>query len=256
MALLLVACNENGGKQGGSDNRAPLIFAAASLADVLGEAAQLYESETGKRVDFSFGGSIALANQIASFGAPADGIFFVGDKPVAILESADLLSPKDQDRAIGLLNKLVVIGTEDEQPLDSLEQLAGRKGRVAMGDPALAPAGIYARQALESAGVWAEITDRAIFTLDVRAAIAAVESGNARYGIVYRTDAVSSRSASIVYEISEGHDQIEYSGIALMAATNAESAREFLDFLANTPGTRTLFESAGFTVVASSPAAP
>ena len=246
IALLLASCGGNSCNSGNSDKRAPLIFAAASLADVLGEAAGMYEIDTGKRVDFSFGGSIALANQIALLGAPADGVFFVGEKPVATLMEADLL-PVD-DRAIGLSNKLVVIGLEREGPLGSLNELAARKARVAIGDPALAPAGVYTRQALISAGIWTEISDRAIFAFDVRAAMAAVESGNVRYGIVYRTDAASSSSISILYEIEGGHAQIEYIGSALTGAPNSAPAEEFLEYLASTPETRTLFESAGFSL--------
>ena len=81
---------------GKSNEDVPLIFAAASLADVLIESAELYETQTGMRVDFSFGGSIALANQIALLGAPADGVFFVGERPMAALEEANLLPSADR----------------------------------------------------------------------------------------------------------------------------------------------------------------
>lgn len=246
IALLLASCGGNSSNRGSRNDGTPLIFAAASLAGVLGEAADIYEADTGKRVDFSFGGSIALANQIAQLGAPADGVFFVGERPVAALEEANLLL--SADRSIALSNQLVVIGPGSEAPLESLEQLAARKGRVAIGDPALAPAGVYTRQALTSAGIWPDILARAVFTFDVRAAMAAVESGNVRYGVVYRTDAVSSNSVSILYEIEGGHADIEYIGSALSGAPNAVSAEEFLEYVAGTLETRTLFESAGFGV--------
>lgn len=244
VALLLASC---GGDHGGSGKDTPLIFAAASLADVLGEAAEVYEGETGKRVDFSFGGSIALANQIASFGAPADGVFFVGEKPGQIIVDANLMPRSGYGNYYS--NRLVVIGPKSARPLNSLEELAAQKSRVAIGDPVLAPAGVYARQALESAGIWDEISDLAIFAFDVRAAMAAVESGNARFGIVYRTDAVTSDALSIVYEIEGGHPNIEYMAIPLEGARNAEAAREFLDFIIRAQETRTLFESAGFVIV-------
>ncbi|MDP6666114.1 MAG: molybdate ABC transporter substrate-binding protein [Dehalococcoidia bacterium] len=232
----------------------PLIFAAASLADVLDESADLYESETGKRVEFSFGGSIALANQVASFGAPADGFFFVGERPIAILESAGLNTAGN--RSIRLHNALVVIGSKGDAPPDSLGELAATNDRVAIGDPALAPAGVYAREALKAAGAWDEVSSRAIYALDVRAAMAAVESGNARYGIVYRTDALRSSTVSTLFQINDGHTEIEYLGSALEDAPNAMRASEFLEFIANTPETRTLFESAGFSMGVVAPATP
>ena len=48
--MLVVACD------GGGDSDVPLIFVAASLSDVVVEAGELYEAETGNRVEFSFGG--------------------------------------------------------------------------------------------------------------------------------------------------------------------------------------------------------
>ena len=143
----------------------------------------------------------------------------------------------------------MVVGPEGEEPLESLQELAATSARVAIGDPALAPAGVYARQALISEGIWTEISERAVFAFDVRAAVAAVESGNVRYGIVYRTDAARSSSISILHEIEGGHARIEYTGGALTGARNAESAGEFLEYLAVTPEIRALFESAGFDVI-------
>ena len=78
--VLMLACVTVFASCGGnsSDDGVPLIFAAASLSDVLTESAEVYERETGKRVEFSFGGSITLANQIVKLGAPADGVLFAG----------------------------------------------------------------------------------------------------------------------------------------------------------------------------------
>ncbi|GIT58155.1 MAG: hypothetical protein Ct9H300mP19_01030 [Dehalococcoidia bacterium] len=117
----------------------PLIFVAASLSDVVVEAGELYEAETGNRVEFSFGGSIMLANQIAELGAPADGFFLVGDSPVLILREAGMYS--DNNLMSGLVNKLVAIASSDQEPLTSLRELVEQAPRVALGDPALAPVG-------------------------------------------------------------------------------------------------------------------
>ena len=52
-----------------STNRDPLIFAAASLVDVMEEVVAAYEDETGRKVRFNFAGSNLIANQIIA-GAP------------------------------------------------------------------------------------------------------------------------------------------------------------------------------------------
>ena len=235
---LVVACDDGG------NSDVPLIFVAASLSDVVVEAGDLYEAETGNRVEFSFGGSIMLANQIAEFGAPADGFFFVGDNPILILREAGMYS--DDNLMIGLANKLVVIAPSDQEALTSLGELVEQAPRVALGDPSLAPVGIFTREAFESVDLWEDVSRDAIFALDTRAAMAAVQSGNADYGIVYKTDAISSDAVLIVYEIQEIYPAIEYVGGKIAEASQSEAAAEFLKFVASSPKTRNLFVMAGF----------
>ena len=230
---------------GNSDDDVPLIFAAASLSDVLSESAAIYERETGKQVEFSFGGSLTLANQIAKFGAPADGVFFVGEEPKTIL--GDLVNPVPEG-SIGLVNTLLVIGLQDAAHVGKLSDLAASDARVVIADPALAPAGQFAKQAFESRGVWQDIENDLIFAVDVRAALAAVESGNSDYGIVYRTDAFGSDSVSIMNEIYEGYSPIIYVGRSVKLAENSASTVEFFEFLSKSPTVHGVFESTGFTI--------
>ncbi len=244
---LLVACGGN------SDDDVPLIFAAASLSDVLVESADLYEEETGNRVEFSFGGSLTLANQIANLGAPADGMILAGYDVIDVVDKSRQLPIENPNFPI--TNRLVVVGSSGESSLESLAEMPSKiDGKlVAMGDPNLAPAGVFAQQSLESAGVWTEVEDHIVQTVDVRAALAAVESGNAKFGIVYMTDAVSSDSVSIVYEIIEGHDPIDYLPVPFEDVQDGSAAQQFFKFLERSSATRTIFETAGFTITAPAP---
>jgi len=63
------------------------------------------------------------------------------------------------------------------------------------------PAGVYAKEYLEKAGVWEAVKDRVVPTENVRAALAVVESGDVDAGIVYKTDAAISSSVRIDYEV-------------------------------------------------------
>lgn len=236
--VLVVACDDGG------NSDVPLIFVAASLSDVVVEAGDLYEAETGNRVEFSFGGSIMLANQITELGAPADGFFLVGDNPVMILREAGMYS--DDNLMIGLANKLVAIAPSDQEDLTSLRELVEEAPRLALGDPSLAPVGIFTREAFESVDLWDDVSKDAIFALDTRAAMAAVQSGNADYGIVYKTDAISSDTVSIVYEVEETYPAIEYVGGKIDDTSQSEAAADFLTFIASSPKTRNLFVMAGF----------
>jgi molybdate transport system substrate-binding protein len=235
---------------GNSDDDVPLIFAAASLANVLAEAAKVYEQETDKRVEFSFGGSIALANQVARLGAPADGVFLVGEEPAQILES--IIAP-DTGSGFYLRNRLVVISGSDADPISSLRELFAGDTTIVIGDPLLSPAGQYARLALESEGIWEAVFPRLINTVDVRAAVAAVESGNADYGLVYATDAATSSRVSVAFELEDRYPAIAYFSRPVSDAQNSDSAQEFFDFLRTHDGARSLFSEAGFGTGVSTP---
>jgi molybdenum ABC transporter molybdate-binding protein len=73
--------------------------------------------------------------------------------------------------------------------------------RIALADPEAVPAGVYARTYLQSAGLWEKLKEKVLPTLNVRAALAAVESGNVEAGIVYRTDAAVSRRVRVAFEV-------------------------------------------------------
>ena len=74
-------------------------------------------------------------------------------------------------------------------------RLAGPGGRLAVGDPAHVPAGIYAEQALKKLGVWRLSKPAWRPPEDVRGALLLVERGEAPAGIVYATDAAVSKKS-------------------------------------------------------------
>ena len=83
-------------------------------------------------------------------------------------------------------------------------------------------------------------------TLDVRAALAAVESGAVDAGIVYRTDATISSKVRVVFVVSNG-PAITYS-VAKLARSKSSAAQRFVDFAAGEEG-RAVFERRGFAVL-------
>jgi molybdate transport system substrate-binding protein len=234
---------------GNSGDDVPLIFAAASLSNVLTESAEVYERDTGRQVEFSFGGSLTLANQIAKLDAPADGVVLAGWDAGDILKDAGKLYKRGFEHQI--FNKLVVIGSKGQRDIQSLDELVNLPGRIAIGDPNLAPAGVYAREALQEAGIFELVSDRIVNTLDVRAALAAVESGNADFGLVYLTDYLSSQSEGvrILLELEEGYTPIGYGATGIQTGKRDGRANSFIDFILFTPETRRIFESAGFELV-------
>ena len=133
-----------------STDRAPLIFAAASLVDVMEEVAAAYEEDTGRKVRFNFAGSNLIANQIIA-GAPANGVIVAGRTPIDKLVSADKMSQSDAIHVLS--NRLVVVRHSSYGgSINGLEELVG-DGKIAMPDRDTAPAGEYFEDMLkEKAG--------------------------------------------------------------------------------------------------------
>jgi molybdate transport system substrate-binding protein len=220
------------------------VFAAASLADALTEIGRSFETASGHRVAFNYGASSDLARQIRA-GAPAD-VFFSADRTqMDGVAQAGLVSASD--RVDVLSNTLVVVvPASSPRPLRSAAEIAAFD-RLALADPHAVPAGVYARQYLESVGLWSRLADRIVPTLNVRAALSAVESENVPAAIVYRTDAAASRRVHVAFEVPrEAGPRIVYVMAPLAAASPA--GRQFAKELAS-PRAARVYEKYGFIVL-------
>jgi molybdate transport system substrate-binding protein len=233
-----------------ADTQPITVLAAASLTDVLQQAAKDYESATGMHVRFAFAGSMTLARQIeASKGAD---LFISADsESMDYLESRGLLMPGT--RSDLLRNSLILIA-----PADSTIRLiiapgmpiagALHGGRLAIADPASVPAGRYGKEALTALGVWDSVKDRLAPGEDVRATLAYVARGEAPLGIVYATDARLERRVKAIGTFPpSSHAPIVYPA-ALIAGGNPEAAR-FLAYLKGRQAT-SVFANFGFAPVA------
>ena len=219
-----------------------VVLAAASMTNVLVEVGQEFESESGVEVVLSFGGSNALARQV-ELGAPADVVIFAGNGPMDQLEeSGEIVA---SSRVDVLRNRLVVIGDGGSAPLTGIRDLLTTEGRIALADPVLAPVGLYAKQALEMSGLWKILRSRVIPTLDVRAAVGAVDTGSAAFGLVYATDVANAGGVVMVFEVPEElHDPIIYPA-AVVKHRHGIDASEFLEFLVS-DGAKAVFMRHGF----------
>lgn len=222
----------------------PLVFAAASTSEALTEIARQFEAERKTPVTFSFGASRDLARQVRS-GAPADVLVSADAETVDALEKDGLV--RTGDRRVLMSNSLVVIVPKDAPP--DVRAPADLKGvpHLAIGDPATVPAGSYAAKWLKTAGLWDAVQDRLVPSLDVRAALAAVEAGRAEAGIVYRTDAAISSKVRVAFDVpAESAPAISYVAARLKASTNATAA-PFFEYLFS-QNARAIFLRHGFAL--------
>ncbi len=224
------------------------IYAAASTTDALTEVARAFTVETNCEVTTVFASSSTLAKQIEA-GAPAALFLSANLDWMDRIEEQGLLTADTRKDMLG--NDLVLVAPKDE-PLDyrfadgnDLSEALGN-GRLALGNPDGVPAGIYAKEALSHLGLWDGVAPSVIAGDDVRTALAWVARGEARAGIVYRTDAQVSSDVVIVDTLpGTSHEPVRYP-IALIEAQANDTARDFLAFVSS--GTASaIFARYGFT---------
>ena len=225
------------------------VFAAASLTEAMTEAGRKFEQSQGVAVRFSFASSSTLARQIEA-GAPAGLVALASEDWADYLAKRGAILPETRISAVG--NRLVLIAPSGDavtlsEPPTAAEITAalGPAGRLALGDPAHVPAGIYARQALENLGLWPAVAAHLALTDNVRAALMLVARGEAALGIVYATDARLAPQVRILATLPRAsHAPISYPFAIVRDGDNAQ-ARAFLAFLASTEGLA-IFERFGF----------
>ena len=221
-----------------------LVSAAASLADVMEKISRDYEKRTGVRVVVNTGASNTLARQITA-GAAVD-LFISADEAQMDVVRAEVVA----NTRVDLLSNQLAIAVPADRPrtLRSARELTDPAfRRIAVGDPAAVPAGVYAKTYFEKLGVWPLILAKAVPSASVRIALAAVENGAADAAIVYRTDVLTARGAvlALVIPVADG-PRIVYPAAVIRSSRNREAASRFLAWLRRGEAVK-IFAAAGFT---------
>ena len=221
------------------------VFAAASLSDALREIAAAYEKTTGDTVRLNLGASSLLARQIRE-GAPADLFFSADEAKMDDLAKAGLIDPTTR-RSLLSNSLVIVVAADSDLKLASAQDLAtAAVRRLALAEPETVPAGIYAREYLQKQGLWKAVVGKTVPTENVRAVLAVVESGNVDAGIVYKTDALSSKKVRITHEVPRAvGPRISYPLAVIKGGGNPLGASRFLAWLSSTAW-KSVFAKYGF----------
>ena len=240
LVLLLASCLG----RGAADDEL-LVFAAASLTDAMTEAAAEFEAASGTKVDVSFGPSRALAQQIAR-GANPDLYFAAGQPPMDFLVEGGQVA---SDGVVQLLsNKIVFITGQDTPSVRDINALADADlERIVMPDPEIAPAGNYAKTALQNLALWEQMQPRLVFANDVRATLSYVQTGNADAGFLYQTDAATVDDVEVLDIVpTDSYPDVVYPAAVLQGTDNREDAEAMLEFLKSDTA-KDIFRRHGFT---------
>lgn len=245
-----------------------MVFAAASLNEVMTEVGESFEQAQGIKVNFNFAGSNVLAQQLIA--APKADLFLSANKAwMRRLGQAGRIVPGSRQLVLG--NSLVIIVNRNSS-LHGLPQglfCLPDFEHLSIGNPQAVPAGIYARQWLEKLScdgtsvddsaaettmtattitAWDAVAERIAPAPNVRAALGMVEADRDIPGIVYATDAAMSDKVSVIYHVSGNNaPDITYHAALVENKSSHERTRLFLKFLSGEQASK-VFKSYGFSV--------
>ena len=232
----------------GQPQPAPLVFAAASTMVPLNALAQSFEREHGQSVRFSFAASSTLARQVMH-GARADMFVSANRRWLDQLEGEGLLAEGSRREVAG--NRLALIrlaGSGAElslsEPGPLLEALADFP--LVLANPAHVPAGIYAREALETLKLWEPLKGRLAFAANARAVTVRVARGEAPLGVTYASElSADSRLDAAAWLPANSHTPIRYE-LALIEPAENLAAKAFHAYALSEEATA-IFLQHGFT---------
>jgi molybdate transport system substrate-binding protein len=228
------------------------VAAASDLTYAMNEIAANFQKETGCVVRLSMGSSGNFLTQIEN-GAPFD-VFFSADIAwPKKLESEGLAVPGST--YLYAVGKLVLWARNDShvdvsKGFSVLRDPAVKK--IAIANPAHAPYGRAAEDALRHAGVYDAVKDRLVLGENTSQTAEFVASGNANVGLLARSLVVTPQMKD------QGHGwlipdnlyaPIEQGAVVVRASANPQGAQRFLDYV-KSPTTVALFERYGLDLPA------
>jgi molybdate transport system substrate-binding protein len=249
--LLLAACSDSDddggttgttGASGGSGGaEAELtVSAASSLTEAFGEIGDAFEAANpGTTVTFNFGPSDGLAGQINE-GAPVD--VFASASPTW-MDSVQDDGPGVTDRADFAQNRLAIIVPADNPAgIENLDDLTEDGVQLVIAAEGV-PAGDYAREIFQNAGISKALAIVVSNEEDVKAVITKVMSGEADAGIGYVTDVTPDVSDEVtLIPIPDEVNVIATYPIAVVNETQeADLAQGFVEYVLG-DGQQTLAE--------------
>ena len=217
----------------------------ASMTDALKELISRFEATGNKpQVLTNIGSSGAMAKQINE-GAPADVFISANKKWMAFLREEKKIDPATEKNLI--YNTLVFVGNKNPAVTGMADILHLRQ--IAMGSPKSVPAGEYAAQAMEKAGVYTKLQEgkQLIMAKDVRQALVYADRGETEGAFVYKTDALLASRAVILFQVPQDlYDRITYQAALTVEGAKKSAVRDFYQFI-NGPEAMQIFKKYGFS---------
>ncbi|TVQ08607.1 MAG: molybdate ABC transporter substrate-binding protein [Leptolyngbya sp. DLM2.Bin27] len=222
------------------------VGAASDLRFAFEELGALFEQDTDVAVEFTFGSTGQLAQQIAQ-GAPMD-LFAAANQ--SFVEDLDRQGRIVSDtKAIYGRGRIVLwVRQDSDLSIQRLEDLADPAiRRIAIANPDHAPYGQAAAEALESVGLWSSLQPKLVLAENVSQTLQYGQTGNVDVAIVALSLAVVTPGGRYELIADDLHSPLDQMLAVVEGTPHMASARQFAEFINGDVG-RPVMEKYGFTL--------
>ena len=219
------------------------VAAASDTREAFGELGRLMAND-GVQVEFVFGSSGLLREQLLA-GAPYDVYVSANLDYVREVVDAGYASSDDvRQYAVGVLAIIARDGVAVPASVAEIGNVLGNGRRVVIANPAHAPYGVAAREAMQSAGIYDALSERLILAENVADAVRIVDAGEADVGLVALALVRERRSTIVDASL---HEPIRQTAVLTARGSGNAAAKAFIDLLTSPAGVAVLRDY-GFVV--------
>ncbi|WP_026380005.1 molybdate ABC transporter substrate-binding protein [Afifella pfennigii] len=224
------------------------VAVAANFTDAATEIAAAFKEKTGEEAVLSFGSTGQLYTQISQ-GAPYE-VFLAADaaRPERAVAEGLAVDGSRFTYAIGR----IVLWSADPDLVEGAETLkAGAFDKLAIANPATAPYGAAALEAMRALSVYDGLKAKIVTGNNIAQAFQFVQTGNAELGFVALSQIAGKEDGSRWQVPVELYQPIRQDAVLLTKAAESDAAKAFLAFLKG-PEAGAIIEKYGYATGAGS----
>ncbi|MBT2690591.1 molybdate ABC transporter substrate-binding protein [Bacillus sp. ISL-47] len=218
------------------------IVAASDLYHALTEIGDEFTRETGIELEFTFGSTGLLTQQIQE-GAPFD--LFAAAQESYIDKLIEKNAVEKNSKQYYALGRIAILSSDSDSEEIKLDKLLSPEVKsITIANPDHAPYGKAAKEALEALDIWSEIEPKIVYAENIRQAFQYVESGNADAGIIALA-LLQETDLPYVLIDEKAHSPIKQTLAIPIQSEKKEESKKFTEFLLSKQG-QEILEKYGF----------
>jgi molybdate transport system substrate-binding protein len=209
------------------------VAVAANFTDAAKELGAQYERKSGDRIVFSFGSTGQLYTQISQ-AAPFDAFLSADqERPKKAIAEGYAVAGSAFTYATGK----IVLFSADKDVVKGAETLKKASiDRIAIANPAAAPYGAAAVEAMKALGVYDALMPKIVQGENISQTYQFVQTGNAQLGFVALSQVIGTKDGSRWLVPEKLYTRIAQDAVLLKHGENNKAARGFLVFLESSQG--------------------